>query len=1063
MKLFTKHALITLLISYFYVFQSYSQTIPVKTANEYVKPYSGSFKIGSNLGVYGNGWTDEKLVSALQKAGGNSVRPTLPEHFVEKWGYGVRLDAFKGYVGTAGMSEITCFIEGPSDAHRDKTVYTGSESSKLFANMYEPIWNGDGTVNPNNYYAIYVYKLIQTYGDYIRFWEVLNEPDLGNGKPSEWLNRAPYPSESMNTRAPIYNYIRMLRITWEVVKKYSPDDYVTTGGIGHPEYLDALLRYSDNPSGGSVTSQYPNKGGAYFDVVSYHFYPQHVLKYWDGVMKYTRTSDHAATSIITHKKAMESTLNKYGYNGSSYPKKHFIVTESGVTRRTSDDHISSDEMQRNFAVKAVVLSQKNDIRQLQFFTIGEGINCPPPGSTILTSQRYDNMGFYENLKRDAPGSEKLTDQGKALKTTTNLLNGYTYDASRTAALSLPSQAEGAAFRNGTNYVYVLWAKALEDTKETASATYSFPSGLNISSVERFEWNYSATNSSTKQSAQGITLTGSPAFFKVGSTTTVSKESQTITFPSIPAKTYGDPDFTVSATASSGLPVAFSIVSGPAKITGSTITLTGSGTVVVEATQSGNTTYNAATPVRQSISVSAAPSEPTPTEPTSCSATGSILREHWGNVSGSSVSDIPLSTKPSSTSQLSLFEAPTNLGSSYGARVSGYICPPQTGDYTFFIAGDDNAELWLSTDESPANRKKIASVTGWTYSREWNKYASQKSAAVRLEAGKKYYIEALHKQGWGSGNLAVAWKMPDGKTEAPVAGSRLSPYAGSTDQAPAPSEPTPTEPTSCSATGSILREHWGNVSGSSVSDIPLSTKPSSTSQLSLFEAPTNLGSSYGARVSGYICPPQTGDYTFFIAGDDNAELWLSTDESPANRKKIASVTGWTYSREWNKYASQKSAAVRLEAGKKYYIEALHKQGWGSGNLAVAWKMPDGKTEAPVAGSRLSPYLATSTGSGLVSASNLQEEEPQLNEAQLKAYPNPFTTDATVQFTLTASEEVSLDLYDIQGRLVRRLYQGTAEANATRSFELTAEGLTRGVYIIRLMTGSKVLTQKIVLEK
>ncbi|RDV16716.1 T9SS C-terminal target domain-containing protein [Pontibacter diazotrophicus] len=531
-------------------------------------------------------------------------------------------------------------------------------------------------------------------------------------------------------------------------------------------------------------------------------------------------------------------------------------------------------------------------------------------------------------------------------------------------------------------------------------------------------------------------------------------------------------------------------------------------------------------------------------PTTCSATGSILREHWGNVSGSSVSDIPLSTKPTSTSQLSLFEAPTNLGSSYGARVRGYICPPQTGDYTFFIAGDDNAELWLSTDESQANRKKIASVTGWTYSREWNKYASQKSAAVRLEAGKKYYIEALHKQGWGSGNLAVAWKMPDGKTEAPIAGGMLSPYSSSiANESPVASAGTdktitlpansvslsgsgidsdgtissyswskvsgptvtlsgatsanltvsnllegtyvfrlvvtdnggasvsddatvtvhPALTTSCSATGSILREHWGDVSGSSVSDIPLSTKPSSTSQLSLFEAPTNLGSSYGARVRGYICPPQTGDYTFFIAGDDNAELWLSTDESQANRKKIASVTGWTYSREWNKYASQKSAAVRLEAGKKYYIEALHKQGWGSGNLAVAWKMPDGTMEAPVAGSKLSPYLATSTGSGLVSASNLQEEEPQLNEAQLKAYPNPFTTDATVQFTLTASEEVSLDLYDIQGRLVRRLYQGTAEANATRSFELTAEGLTRGVYIIRLVTGSKVLTQKIVLEK
>ncbi|WP_162053290.1 PA14 domain-containing protein [Pontibacter pamirensis] len=455
-----------------------------------------------------------------------------------------------------------------------------------------------------------------------------------------------------------------------------------------------------------------------------------------------------------------------------------------------------------------------------------------------------------------------------------------------------------------------------------------------------------------------------------------------------------------------------------------------------------------------VNDSSCPSKPPVTivPPTSCTATGSILREQWNDILGKSVVGIPLGTKPTSTSQLSLFEAPTNIGSNYGARVSGYICPPQTGDYTFFIAGDDNAELWLSTDDSPANKKKIASVTGYTSSRQWNKYASQKSAAVRLEAGKKYYIEALHKEASGSDNLAVAWAWPDGTMEAPIAGNKLSPA----EQAPAPPEQI------CSATGSILREQWNDILGKSVVGIPLGTKPTSTSQLSLFEAPTNIGSNYGARVSGYICPPQTGDYTFFIAGDDNAELWLSTDDSPANKKKIASVTGYTSSRQWNKYASQKSAAVRLEAGKKYYIEALHKEASGSDNLAVAWAWPDGTMEAPIAGNKLSPYLATSTGSGLMSATTLEEEAPQLNEAQLTAYPNPFTTNATVQFTLSAAEGASLDLYDIQGRLVRRLYEGTAEANVTRSFELTAEGLTRGVYIIRLVTGSKVLTQKIVLE-
>src|SRR4029077_9780031 len=69
-----------------------------------------------------------------------------------------------------------------------------------------------------------------------------------------------------------------------------------------------------------------------------------------------------------------------------------------------------------------------------------------------------------------------------------------------------------------------------------------------------------------------------------------------------SKTVGAAPFTVSATASSGLPVSFSIVSGPATIAGSTVTVTGAGTVTVGASQGGNANYAAATPVEQSFTV-----------------------------------------------------------------------------------------------------------------------------------------------------------------------------------------------------------------------------------------------------------------------------------------------------------------------------------------------------------------------------------------------------------------------------------------------------------------------------
>jgi subtilisin-like proprotein convertase family protein len=87
------------------------------------------------------------------------------------------------------------------------------------------------------------------------------------------------------------------------------------------------------------------------------------------------------------------------------------------------------------------------------------------------------------------------------------------------------------------------------------------------------------------------------------TFTVTQLTQTITFGPLAAKTYGDAPFTVSATASSGLTPTYSIVSGPATISGSTVTLTGAGTVVVRASQAGNASYAAATPVDRSFTVS----------------------------------------------------------------------------------------------------------------------------------------------------------------------------------------------------------------------------------------------------------------------------------------------------------------------------------------------------------------------------------------------------------------------------------------------------------------------------
>jgi hypothetical protein len=87
------------------------------------------------------------------------------------------------------------------------------------------------------------------------------------------------------------------------------------------------------------------------------------------------------------------------------------------------------------------------------------------------------------------------------------------------------------------------------------------------------------------------------------TFTIAQEAQTIAFvaPASPVA-YASGPIALSATASSGLSVAFSVLSGPATVSGSTLTTTGIGTVVVAANQPGNTNYLAAPVVTYTITV-----------------------------------------------------------------------------------------------------------------------------------------------------------------------------------------------------------------------------------------------------------------------------------------------------------------------------------------------------------------------------------------------------------------------------------------------------------------------------
>lgn len=123
------------------------------------------------------------------------------------------------------------------------------------------------------------------------------------------------------------------------------------------------------------------------------------------------------------------------------------------------------------------------------------------------------------------------------------------------------------------------------------------------------------------------------------------------------------------------------------------------------------------------------------------------------------------------------EGPAAYADGYGSRLSGWFTPSRSGSYIFFLSADDNAELYLSTDATTANKKLIAMESSWSNSREWitssggstnewkrsDQYADTQwpgGATINLTAGTKYYFEALHKEGGGGDNLGFTYSLVD---------------------------------------------------------------------------------------------------------------------------------------------------------------------------------------------------------------------------------------------------------------------------------------------------------------
>lgn len=142
------------------------------------------------------------------------------------------------------------------------------------------------------------------------------------------------------------------------------------------------------------------------------------------------------------------------------------------------------------------------------------------------------------------------------------------------------------------------------------------------------------------------------------------------------------------------------------------------------------------------------------------------------------------------------------------------------------------------------------------------------------------------------------------------------------------------------------------------------EPATSAYIDRFQFNGDRQPDYVDRLQGYVVPPSSGEYRFWITSDDRSELWLSEDDSRTNAQRIAAVPSWVAPDLWTQFPSQRSQPIRLQAGNRYYIEVLHEQSYGFDHVAVAWERTDLPREV-ITGRYLQPYLSeaanrTSTG-------------------------------------------------------------------------------------------------------
>ncbi len=169
-------------------------------------------------------------------------------------------------------------------------------------------------------------------------------------------------------------------------------------------------------------------------------------------------------------------------------------------------------------------------------------------------------------------------------------------------------------------------------------------------------------------------------------------------------------------------------------------------------------------------------------------------------------------------------------------------------------------------------------------------------------------------------------------------------------------------------GRVLYERWNAVAGSTIASLTSHSNyprypTTQTIRTGTFELASTTSTSVGQRLRAYLHPPVSGNYRFWLAGDDSARLRLSTSARVTDSVTIIDLTSATSFRGFTNFVDsrQRSASIYLRAGQRYYIELLHQNASSTSHASVAWEIPAGggyvyESARPLEAKFLSPYTA-----------------------------------------------------------------------------------------------------------